>query len=375
MNRKRSFSDKGEEDPSERPQGNRLQMSTLGNEAEKQRREGKRTVIFLCLNSIMEWMVGSWSMMPEERPDIRNMSREQFDEYLNKSEAERNRLWEEHLDKNDKKRQKILEDLIAKEAPLIKMQEREAKRRERIVADYFRKNPLNKELFILDIARYSSIYVCSFGYAKLESSEYKMFIKSLTDDDSYKVYLGRKQSLSEIVGLVSEEKFNPKLKPEDAGYETKEMLPGLHNIGSMLFNYDDAGVILTDKTKEEVLRKFKEYGECDFVKAGQRPTESLVFEKDDCLTLPPHSRSNPSNLSVKLRKLGMPVKLSEDGKRVCVADTFRVCEVGKRVTEDAAEILKHLDKKMFKYVLLPLCCWSASTKETEYFDVDLPGCW
>ncbi|KAI3884120.1 hypothetical protein MKW92_050134 [Papaver armeniacum] len=228
-------------------------------------------------------------------------------------------------------------------------------------------NPLNKELFILDIARYSSIYVCSFGYAKLESSEYKMFIKSLTDDDSYnncmvccKVYLGRKQSLSEIVGLVSEEKFNPKLKPEDDGYETKEMLPGLHNIGSMLFNYDDAGVILTDKTKEEVLRKFKEYGECDFVKAGQRPTELLVFEKDDCLTLPPHSHSNPRNLSVKLRKLGMPVKLSEDGKRVCVADTFRVCKVGKRVIEDAAEILKHLDKKMFKYVLLQF--------------VELPGC-
>ncbi|KAI3881381.1 hypothetical protein MKW92_053341, partial [Papaver armeniacum] len=54
-------------------------------------------------------MVGSWSMMPEERPDIRNMYG-----------------------------------------------------RERIEAEYFRKNPLNKELFILDIARYSSIYVCSF---------------------------------------------------------------------------------------------------------------------------------------------------------------------------------------------------------------------
>ncbi|KAI3900133.1 hypothetical protein MKW92_036746 [Papaver armeniacum] len=219
------------------------------------------------------------------------------------------------------------------------MQEREAKRRERIEAGYFRKNPLNKELFILDIARYNSIYVCSFGYAKLESPEYKMFIKSLTYDDSYMVYLGSNESLSEIVGLVSEEKFNPELKPGDRGYETKEMLPGLHNIGSMLFNYDDAGVILTDKTKEEVLRKFKEYGECDFVKAGQTTMESLVFEKDDCMTLPPHSHSNPRNLSIKLRKLGMPVKLSEYGKRVCIADTFRVCEVGKHVTEDAAEIL------------------------------------
>lgn len=74
--------------------------------------------------------------------------------------------------------------------------------------------------------------------------------------------------MARIVGLASEAEFNPELKPGDRGYETKELRPGLHEIGSMLQNYDDAAVLLTDKTKDDVLRKFKEYIECDFVKTG-----------------------------------------------------------------------------------------------------------
>lgn len=34
-----------------------------------------------------------------------------------------------------------------------------------------------------------------------------------------------------------------------------------------------------------------------------------------------------------------------------------------------------LKKKMFNYVLVPLCCWGASTGEPGYFRLDLPSCW
>ncbi|KAI3946855.1 hypothetical protein MKW98_003418 [Papaver atlanticum] len=319
------------------------------------------------LKWVIERIVGSWSMMPEERPDISKMSRDQFAEYLKTTAAERNRLWEEHLDKNQK-------DLIAKEVPLLVKQRREAKKRElnqaRELGEYLKKTPLNKKSFISDIERYSSICVFSFGYAKLESSEYKKFIKSLTDDNSYKVYFGRKKALSMIVGVVSEAKLNPELKPGDRGYKIKELRPGLHKIGSMLQNYDDAAVLLTDKTKDEVLRKFKEYNECDFVKTGQTPMAPLVFAKDEVLPLPP--RSSAMNLCPKLKELGMPVELS--GGCIKLTETFSVCEDGVRVTEDATKILRLLKKKMFNYALVPLCCWSASTGETEYLQVDMPSC-
>lgn len=92
----------------------------------------------------------------------------------------------------------------------------------------------------------------------------------------------------------------------------------------------------------------------------------LVFEKNEFLTLPP--RSSATNWCVKLKELGMPVELS--GGRIKLTKIFNVCEDGVRVTEDATKILRLLKNKM--YVLVPLCCWSASTGETEYFHLDTP---
>ncbi|KAI3899758.1 hypothetical protein MKW92_049831 [Papaver armeniacum] len=258
---------------------------------------------------------GYISVMCEDDSD--DMSGDDYtDEYMSRKDDEWTRIRRDRVDKN-------LKDSTAKEAPLVEKQRREVKKRELIGArelgKYLKNNPLNKKSFTSDIERYSSIYVFSFGYAKLESSRYKKFIKSLNDDNSYKVYFGCNKSLSKIVGL------------------------------------------------------FKEYSECDFVKAGQTPKETvrifseLMFQKDECLTLPP--RSNARNLYLKLKELGMSIKLSADRYMLCV------CEVGVRVTENATKILRLLNKKMFNYVLMPLCCWSASTGETEYFRLDLPKSW
>ncbi|KAI3900839.1 hypothetical protein MKW92_051808 [Papaver armeniacum] len=293
------------------------------------------------------------SVMCEDDSD--DMSGDDYtDDYMSRKDDEWTRKWIDRVDKN-------IKESTAKEAPLVEKQRREAKKRELIGArelgKYLKNNPLNKKSFTSDIERFSSIYVFSFGYAKLESSRYKKFIKSLNGDNAYKVYFGRNKSLSKIVGLVSEEKFN-EFKPGDPGYgTTKELRPGLHKIGSMLFNYDDAAVLLTEKTKDQVLRKFKEYSECDFVKAGQTPKETvrifseLMFQKDECLTLPP--RSNARNLYLKLKELGMPIKLS--GGVIKLTDTWCVCEAGVRVTENATKILRLLNKKMFNYVLVPMC--------------------
>ncbi|KAI3958198.1 hypothetical protein MKW98_020840 [Papaver atlanticum] len=178
----------------------------------------------------------------------------------------------------------------------------------REIQTYLKDNPLDVKSLKLDVGR--------FEYAKLESSKYKKFIKSLKDDNliNYGVYFGRKKSLSKIFGLK----------------------PGLHEI------------------------------------------ESLVFEEDEFLTLPP--RSSATNLCVKLKELGMPVELNGmllyyilviASGRIKLTKVFSVCE-DKRVTKDSTKILRLLKQKMFKYALVPLCCWSASTGETEYFDLNLP---
>ncbi|KAI3954210.1 hypothetical protein MKW98_018034 [Papaver atlanticum] len=181
---------------------------------------------------------------------------------------------------------------------------------------YFKKYSLDEKSFRSDIARYSSLYVFSFGFAKLESPVYHNFMKSLNDDFCSKVYFG----------------FNGSL----ILYTTEELEPGLHKIGIAL-DANDVGVLLTDKTREEVLSKFREYEELDFVK----PVE-----------------------------LGMPVELSD--RSIKLTEKFTVCEDGVRVTENQAKILKCLGRKMFNFVPLPYCFWSRTTGQTEYFHLDLP---
>ncbi|MCL7052246.1 hypothetical protein MKW94_018060 [Papaver nudicaule] len=206
---------------------------------------------------------------------------------------------------------------------------------------YYRKTPFDEKSFHEDILNYGSLYVFCYGYANLESYTYKDFMQSLAEDRSnYKVYFAPNKALAYSVGLVKEltpEQQN--LKPGDLGYITKEFDTGLHEIGCMLDEDECTGVLLTNKNEEEVLSKFREYKEFDFVKPGSTPMETL--------------------------KLGMPVKLS--GQDIQLTERFVVCEVKKRVTEEASQILELLGIKMFDFVLLPMGCWIRTTKITRHF--------
>ncbi|KAI3874997.1 hypothetical protein MKW98_019570 [Papaver atlanticum] len=306
-----------------------------------------------------------WSNISEE--EIMNMPREEFMILLEYQEAGRLRKVGEEW----RKKMELSQD----EKRLAVKQLNEAKRRELIQAKemnkYFRKNRFDEKSFHEDIQSYGSLYVFCVSFAKLESPTYKDFMESLANDhDNYKVYFAPNKSLAYSVGLVKEltpEQQN--LKPGDRRYKTKEFDTGLHEIGIML-DADNYGVLLTNKTEDEVLSKFCEYREFDFINAGSTPMETLVFEKDEVvLPLPPFSSAK--KLFPKLKKLGMPVELI--GKDIKLTERFVVCEVKKRVTEKASKILVLLDRKMFNFVLLPVCYWSRTTKETKYFPLDLPS--
>ncbi|MCL7037470.1 hypothetical protein MKW94_011882 [Papaver nudicaule] len=233
---------------------------------------------------------------------------------------------------------------------------------------YFKKNLFDEKSFHKDIQTYGSLFVFCYGFAKLESPTYKGFMQSLTDDcDNYKVYFAPNKALAYSVGL--EKELTPeaqRLRPGDYGYTTKEYDTGLHEIGIMLDGDDCSGVLLTNKTEDEVLSKFREYREFDFVNAGSTPMETLAFEKGEVLDLPPVTSAE--KLCPKLGKLGMPV----EHQNIKLTERFVVCEVNKHVTEEAAEIMMLLGIKMFDFVLLPLGCWSRTTKETKRFHLPLP---
>ncbi|MCL7021878.1 hypothetical protein MKW94_014769 [Papaver nudicaule] len=316
----------------------------------------------------------------EPLPDLKNMSRDELDKYLKDELARTNKKWAE---KQEEERQKFW---TPAEVQLEEKQKRDIKRRQdnqaREIKEYMKNNRFNKKSFISDIESGSyDVYVFCFGYAKLESAQYKKFIKSLSEDNAYKVYIHK--SLGKIVGMAPKggnvlkpgdrgyEKPGDTLKPGDRGYKTIELEDGLHKIGIML-DADDVAVLLAGKTKtkDEVLSKFREYVEYDFVKPGNTPQETLAFARGDVLTLPP--RSKAMELCPKLMELGMPVELI-GLHNIKLTDTFIVCEETRRVSENGSKILRLLEKKMFKYILVPQGRWSADSKKTEYFPmVDRP---
>ncbi|KAI3864464.1 hypothetical protein MKW98_022509 [Papaver atlanticum] len=200
------------------------------------------------------------------------------------------------------------------------------------VRKYLKNNPFNKTFISviksLKVKEDNSLYVFCFSYAKIQSPTYQNFLRSLTDDNVSKVYIrGFNSSLSRAVGLTPE----------------TELRPGLHKVGIVLNNTDGLGVLLTNKTEEEILSKFREYEEFDYAKPGNTPMKTL--------------------------DLKMPVELVDNGRRIKLTENYVVCEEGKHVTENASKILKHLKIKMFGYVFIPMCLWTASTGQTEYYHI------
>ncbi|MCL7039728.1 hypothetical protein MKW94_019159 [Papaver nudicaule] len=228
----------------------------------------------------------------------------------------------------------------------LQFQKREATRA-RAMKKYYDSHLSEESNFRSDIKRYSSLYVFSFADANIQSRKYKDFIESLSEGNLSKVYFGFNKSLAKTVGLK----------------KNKELRPGLHKVGIVL-DVDDVGVLLTDhKTETEVISKFQEYSEFDFVKPGDTPNTTLVLEKNEVLQLP--IRKSATKLFPILQKLGMPIKLS--GRVIQLTDTFVVCEKGVPVTENASKILKHLSRKMLRHFVVPLCRWSAETGKTDYY--------
>ncbi|KAI3973449.1 hypothetical protein MKW92_017577 [Papaver armeniacum] len=314
-------------------------------------------------DEVFERLDTQWSNISVE--EIETMPYEQFEIYRVYQEAKRMR-------KVGKERSLY----VSPDEQRLAVKQLDSVKRRELIEDvemkkYFRKNLFDEKSFHEYIQRYGSLYVFCVSFAKLESPAYKDFMESLAKDhNNYKVYFAPNKALAYSVGLVKE--LTPEqqlLKPEDTGYKTKEFDTGLHKIGIML-DYDNYGVLLTNKTEDEVLSKFREYREFDYINAGSTPMETLVFEKDEIVMhLPP--LTSAKKLCPKLKKLGMPVELS--GQDLKLTERFVVCEVKKRVTEKAAKILILLGRKMFDFVLLPVCYWSRITKETKYFHMDLPS--
>ncbi|RZC90674.1 hypothetical protein C5167_028507 [Papaver somniferum] len=176
---------------------------------------------------------------------------------------------------------------------------------------YSKQNPVVVKSFVSDIENLKegeSLYVFCFAYAKIQSTKYKEFFGLSRRQFQQVVYIGCNTDLSMALMLS----------------ETSELKPGLRRISSVLSSRDDVGVLVTNKTEDQILRKgkFRAYEEFDFAKPGNTPSETLTYAEGAVLRLP--TNISAEKLFPILQELEMPVKLTNDGRVIEMTQAYTV---------------------------------------------------
>ncbi|XP_044490125.1 mRNA turnover protein 4 homolog [Mangifera indica] len=189
------------------------------------------------------------------------------------------------------------------------------------------------------VENYNSIYV--FSFENMRNLKFKEFRDQLKPTSRF--FLGSNKVMQVALGRSVAD----------------EIRPGLHKVSKLLRG--DAGLFLTDKSKEEVESLFNKYEEYDFARTG-----STATEKVELLEGPLEQFTH--EMEPFLRKQGMPVRLNK-GVVELVSD-FVVCEEGKPLSPESARILRLLGIKMASFKLHLICRWSPEDFELYREGVD-----
>ncbi|WCJ18243.1 hypothetical protein M5689_000613 [Euphorbia peplus] len=174
---------------------------------------------------------------------------------------------------------------------------------------------------------YNSIYV--FSFQNMRNLKFKEFRDKLKSTSRF--FLGSNKVMQVSLGRSVAD----------------EVRPGLYQVSKLLRG--DAGLFMTNLSKEEVERLFNEFEECDFARTGTIASEKVEL-KEGPLEQFTHE------MEPLLRKQGMPVRLNK-GVVELVSD-FVVCEEGKHLSPESARILRLLGMKMATFRLQLICRWS-----------------
>ncbi|KAM9859916.1 mRNA turnover protein 4 homolog [Aulostomus maculatus] len=120
----------------------------------------------------------------------------------------------------------------------------------------------------------------------------------------------------------------------------------------------EVGVLLTNKTKDEVQEYFSHFKETDYARAGNQAQMDVTLDEGP-LEQFTHS------MEPQLRQLGLPTALKKGV--VTLLKDHEVCKEGDILTPEQARILKLFGIEMAEFKVQIKCMWSSETGEFEKF--------
>ncbi|GBE62201.1 mRNA turnover 4 (MRT4) family protein [Babesia ovata] len=128
-----------------------------------------------------------------------------------------------------------------------------------------------------------------------------------------------------------------------------ELQTNLHKIAERIVG--ERALLVTTEPPEEVRSKLEGYKVADFAKAGNTATDTIVLQpNDESLDV------FPGNMEPQMRQLGMPTTLNMG--KIQLLGEYHVCEKGKPLTPNQAQVLKMLGIRMAVFEVTLDCYWA-----------------
>ncbi|XP_014785485.1 mRNA turnover protein 4 homolog [Octopus bimaculoides] len=126
-----------------------------------------------------------------------------------------------------------------------------------------------------------------------------------------------------------------------------EYRENLHKLSAQLRG--QAGLLFTNKTKEEVLKYFNEFYAPDFARSGNIATQDVDIDAGP-LTNFSHS------MEPQLRQLGLPTSLNRGV--ITLTKDYQVCKQGEKLSPEQSRILKLFGNMMAEFRITMEGMWS-----------------
>ena len=137
--------------------------------------------------------------------------------------------------------------------------------------------------------------------------------------------------------------------------EDDEYMPNMSGVGKMLNRSGEAGILFTNRSRQEVEKFFRDFQQMDYARAGTVATRTFVAEVGPL-------EGWAGSMEPMLRKLGLPTTLKTGV--IHVDRAYPLCTEGEVLNAEQCKLLKLFDYKLVEFQLKLLGMWE---KQTELF--------
>jgi mRNA turnover protein 4 len=185
-----------------------------------------------------------------------------------------------------------------------------------------------------------------FSYENMRSNLFKKVRMDFREPDmegkSSRIFLGKNKLMQIALGKTPEDEYADNLRAMSK-----------HVTGSV-------GLLMTSKSREEVVRYFAELAEEDFARAGSIAPKQVVVTNEMMYNF-------PVSMVEQFRKLGMPIEV-DTGKLVLIGNRkeYVVCKEGQELSVEACKILFQFGIKLSEFKVDLVCHWTNNGAITEF---------